>query len=88
MAAKNFKLHFAAAILFFLSLSAFSNEFSTTFSTDLYSIEYNEKSQNLVETINQTLASHFQRILNFWNNEAPRRRASGYQESFLLQAKI
>lgn len=67
MAAKNFKLHFAAAILFFLSLSAFSKEFSMAFSTNLYSIEYNEKSQNLVETINQTLASHFQRILNFWN---------------------
>lgn len=37
--------------------------------TDLYSIEYDEKSEKLVQTINETLSQNFQRILDFWGIE-------------------
>ena len=36
------------------------------FKTELYSIEYDEKSKSLVQTVNEALNQNFKRILDFW----------------------
>ena len=36
------------------------------FKSELYSIEYDEKSKSLVQTINEALNQNFKRILDFW----------------------
>ena len=39
------------------------------YKTDLYSIEYDQKSEKLVQTINEALSQNFQRVLDFWGIE-------------------
>ena len=36
------------------------------YESDLYSIEYDKKSEKLVQTINEALSQNFQRVLDFW----------------------
>ena len=36
------------------------------FKSELYSIEYDEKSKSLVQTVNEALNQNFKRILDFW----------------------
>ncbi len=39
------------------------------YESDVYSIEYDKKSEKLVQTINEALSKNFQRILDFWGIE-------------------
>lgn len=39
------------------------------YETDIYSIEYDAKSEKLVQSINEALSQNFQRILDFWGIE-------------------
>ena len=39
------------------------------YKTDVYSIEYDKKSEKLVQTINEALSQNFQRVLDFWGIE-------------------
>ena len=39
------------------------------YESDLYSIEYDKKSEKLVQTINDTLSQNLQRVLDFWEIE-------------------
>ena len=39
------------------------------YETDIYSIEYDAKSEKLVQSINEVLSQNFQRILDFWGIE-------------------
>ncbi len=39
------------------------------YESDLYSIEYDKKSEKLVQTINEALSQNFQRVIDFWGIE-------------------
>ena len=39
------------------------------YETDIYSIEYDAKSEKLVQSMNEALSQNFQRILDFWGIE-------------------
>ena len=36
------------------------------YKTDIYSIEYDKKSEPIVKTINDALSQNFQRVMDFW----------------------
>lgn len=36
------------------------------YETDIYSIEYDQKSEPIVNTINDALSQNFQRVMDFW----------------------
>jgi hypothetical protein len=58
---------FLALIMFPLILiSCKKGEKSMIYETDIYSIEYDAKSEKLVQTINEALSQNFQRVLDFW----------------------
>lgn len=61
---------FLALIMFpFILISCKKGEKDMIYETDIYSIEYDAKSEKLVQSINEALSQNFQRILDFWGIE-------------------
>ena len=61
---------FIALILFTAILTSCSKgKKEMIYKTDVYSIEYDKKSEKLVQTINEALSQNFQRVLDFWGIE-------------------
>ena len=59
-----------ALILFsFVLISCTKGKKEMIYKTDFYSIEYDKKSEKLVQTINEALSQNFQRVLDFWGIE-------------------
>ena len=59
-----------ALILFsFVLISCTKGKKEMIYKTDVYSIEYDKKSEKLVQTINEALSQNFQRVLDFWGIE-------------------
>ena len=59
-------------ILIFLLLiliSCSKGDKKMIYESDLYSIEYDKKSEKLVQTINEALLQNFQRVIDFWGIE-------------------
>ena len=61
---------FLALIMFpFILISCKKGEKNMIYETDIYSIEYDAKSEKLVQSMNEALSQNFQRILDFWGIE-------------------
>ena len=61
------KKEFLALIMFpFILFSCTKGKKEMIYKTDVYSIEYDKKSEKLVQTINEALSQNFQRVLDFW----------------------
>ena len=61
---------FLALIMFpFILISCKKGEKDMIYETEIYSIEYDAKSEKLVQSINEALSQNFQRILDFWGIE-------------------
>ena len=61
---------FLALIMFpFILISCKKGEKEMIYETDIYSIEYDAKSEKLVQSMNEALSQNFQRILDFWGIE-------------------
>ena len=61
---------FLAFIMFpFILISCKKGEKNMIYETDIYSIEYDAKSEKLVQSMNEALSQNFQRILDFWGIE-------------------
>lgn len=61
---------FIALILFTAILTSCSKgKKEMIYETDIYSIEYDAKSEKLVQSINEALSQNFQRVLDFWGIE-------------------
>lgn len=61
---------FLALIMFpFILISCKKGEKDMIYETDIYSIEYDEKSEKLIQSMNEALSQNFQRILDFWGIE-------------------
>ena len=59
-----------ALILFsFVLISCTEGKKEMIYKTDFYSIEYDKKTEKLVQNINAALSQNFQRILDFWEIE-------------------
>lgn len=59
-----------ALILFsFVLISCTKGKKEMIYKTDFYSIEYDKKTEKLVQNINAALSQNFQRILDFWEIE-------------------
>ena len=61
---------FLALIMFpFILISCKKGEKNMIYETDIYSIEYDAKSEKFVQSMNEALSQNFQRILDFWGIE-------------------
>lgn len=61
---------FLALIMFpFILISCKQGKKDMIYETDIYSIEFDAKSEKLVQSINEALSQNFQRILDFWGIE-------------------
>ena len=67
-----FKKTTSFVLVLFLSiciLSCSKGDKKMIYESDLYSIEYDKKSEKLVQTINEALSQNFQRVIDFWGIE-------------------
>ena len=63
------KVFLALIMLPFILISCKKGEKEMIYETDIYSIEYDAKSEKLVQSMNEALSQNFQRILDFWGIE-------------------
>ena len=63
------KVFLALIMLPFILTSCNQGKKDMIYETDIYSIEYDAKSEKLVQSINDALSQNFQRILDFWGIE-------------------
>ena len=63
------KVFLALIMLPFILTSCNQGKKVMIYETDIYSIEYDAKSEKLVQSINEVLSQNFQRILDFWGIE-------------------
>ena len=61
---------FLVLIMFpFILISCKKGEKDMIYETEIYSIEYDAKSEKIVQSMNEALSQNFQRILDFWGIE-------------------
>ena len=63
------KVFLALIMLPFILTSCNQGKKVMIYETDIYSIEYDAKSEKLVQSMNEALSQNFQRILDFWGIE-------------------
>ena len=63
------KVFLALIMLPFILTSCNQGKKDMIYETDIYSIEYDAKSEKLVQSMNEALLQNFQRILDFWGIE-------------------